>query len=93
MIIKTPLGEWPMPDEFTLREMRQMKNLTGLLPGEIEAALDKGDLDVVLAMVILSAGRAGQKVTEDQVLELRISDIDFVDEVKPKAAKQDPTTA
>ena len=53
MEIKCPAGTFAVPDEFTLREMRSIKQLTGLLPGQIEEALDQGDLDIVLALVIV----------------------------------------
>lgn len=93
MQIKCPAGEFPVPEEFTLREMRVIKNLTGLLPGQIEEALDLGDLDIVLALVVVSAGRAGKVLLEDTVLDWHLDDIDFVEEPKPKRAAKtaDPT--
>jgi len=94
MDIKCPAGTFTVPDEFTVREMRSIKTLTGLLPGQIEEALDQGDLDIVLALVIISAARAGKKVTEETVLDWTLSEIDFVDEpVKPKKKVEDPTPA
>jgi hypothetical protein len=93
MQIKCPAGEFAVPEEFTLRELREMKNLTGLLPGEIEDALNKGDLDIVLALVIISGARAGLKVKEETVLDWTLTDIEFVDDPKPKRKVADPTTA
>jgi hypothetical protein len=94
MEIKCPAGTFAVPDEFTLREMRSIKTLTGLLPGQIEEALDQGDLDIVLALVIISAARAGKKVTEETVLDWTLSEIDFVEEpATPKKKVEDPTPA
>jgi len=95
MLIKCPAGEFPVPEEFTLREMRVIKNLTGLLPGQIEEALNQGDLDIVMALVIVSANRAGKKLEEETVLDWQLSEIDFVEPPKPKKAVKvpDPTTA
>lgn len=94
MDIKTPAGTFAVPEEFTLREMRSIKTLTGLLPGQIEEALDQGDLDIVLALVIISAARAGNKVAEETVLDWTLSEIEFVDEpAAPKKKVADPTSA
>lgn len=95
MEIKCPAGTFAVPEEFTLREMRSIKTLTGLLPGQIEEALDQGDLDIVLALVIISAARAGNTLTEQTVLDWTLSEIDFVEEpvVKPKKKVEDPTPA
>ena len=94
MDIKCPAGTFAVPEEFTLREMRSIKTLTGLLPGQIEEAIDQGDQDIVLALIIISAARAGNKLTEETVLDWTMSEIDFVEEpVTPKKKVADPTPA
>ena len=94
MEIKCPAGTFAVPEEFTLREMRSIKQLTGLLPGQIEEALDQGDLDIVLALVIVSAARAGKALTEETALDRTLSEIEFVEEpATPKKKVADPTSA
>ena len=92
MKIKCPAGTFEVPEEFTLREMKTIKNVSGLLPGQIEEALDQGDTGVVTALVVVAANRAGRKLTEDMVLDWTLSDIEFLpdeeEDDKPKAKKK-----
>lgn len=89
MKIKCPAGTFEVPEEFTLREMKTIKNVSGLLPGQIEEALDQGDTGVVTALVVVAAQRSGKKLTEDMVLDWTLSDIEFLpDEEEDKPAKK-----
>ena len=88
MKIKCPAGTFEVPEEFTLREMKTIKNVSGLLPGQIEDALDQGDTGVVTALVVVAAQRSGKNLTEDMVLDWTLSDIEFLpDEEEPEPAK------
>ena len=93
MKIKCPAGTFEVPEEFTLREMKTIKNVSGLLPGQIEEALEQGDTGVVTALVVVAAQRSGKRLTEDMVLDWTLSDLEFLgdeeDEEKPKAKKKD----
>jgi hypothetical protein len=97
MKIKCPAGTFEVPEEFTLREMKTIKNVSGLLPGQIEEALEQGDTGVVTALVVVAAQRTGKKLTEDMVLDWTLSDIEFLaDEeddkpTKKKKAEPDPS--
>jgi hypothetical protein len=97
MKIKCPAGTFEVPEEFTLREMKTIKNVSGLLPGQIEEALDQGDTGIVTALVVVAANRSGKKLTEDMVLDWTLSDLEFLpdeDEDKPakkKKAEPDPS--
>ena len=95
MKIKCPAGTFEVPEEFTLREMKTIKNVSGLLPGQIEEALEQGDTGVVTALVVVAAQRTGKRLTEDMVLDWTLSDIEFLpDEEKPvkkKKAEPDPS--
>lgn len=78
--IKCPAGTFEVPEEFTLREMKTIKNISGLLPGEIEEALENGDTSIVAALVVVSANRSGKRLTEDMVLDWTLSDLEFIGE-------------
>lgn len=98
MKIKCPAGEFEMPDELTFKEMQQIKAISGLNPAQIPDALDEGDPMLVVAFVIVSAGRSGKVLGEAKVMGWTMSEIEFIDEEKPKRttkkkAEQDPTTA
>ena len=89
MRIKCPAGTFEVPEEFTLREMKTIKNVSGLLPGQIEEALDQGDTGIVTALVVVAANRSGKKLTEDMVLDWTLSDLEFLpDEEEDKPAKK-----
>lgn len=104
MKIKSPAGTFEVPEEFTLREMRTIKEVSGLLPGQIEAALDQGDTGIIIALVVVAAHRSGKVVSEEQILDWKLSDLEFLpaddeeldgDEAPAKGAKKkkeaDPT--
>jgi hypothetical protein len=97
MKIKCPAGTFEVPEEFTLREMKTIKNVSGLLPGQIEEALEQGDTGVVTALVVVAAHRSGKRLTEEMVLDWTLSDIEFLPdekEAKPsrkKKAEPDPS--
>ena len=88
MKIKCPAGTFEVPEEFTLREMKTIKNVSGLLPGQIEEALDQGDTGVVTALVVVAAQRSGKNLTEDMVLDWTLSDIEFLPDEEPKKGKK-----
>jgi hypothetical protein len=78
MKIKSPAGTFEVPEEFTLREMRTIRDVSGLLPGQIEDALENGDTGIITALVVVAANRSGKLVTEDQVLDWKLSDLEFL---------------
>ncbi len=100
MKIKCPVGEYEMPEELTFKEMQQIKGISGLNPAQIPEALDNGDPMVIVAFVIIAAGRSGKVLGEAKVMGWTMSDIEFVDEEKPKRTtkkkaeeEEDPTPA
>lgn len=92
MKIKCPAGEFEMPENLTFREMQQIKAVTGLNPGQIPEALDEGDPMVVVAFVMIAAGRAGKAIDENKILSWTLDDIEFGEEEEP-AEDEDPTEA
>ena len=100
MKIKCPAGEFELPEELTFKEMQQIKGISGLNPAQIPDALDEGDPMLVVAFVIIAAGRSGKRISEDKVMGWTLGDIEFVteEEEKPKRttkkkADEDPTSA
>jgi hypothetical protein len=88
MQIKCPAGSFDIPEEFTLREMKVIKNISGLLPGQIEDALENGDTSVIAALVVVSANRSGKRLTEDMVLDWTLSDLEFVGEEEEEVTEE-----
>ena len=100
MKIKCPAGEFELPEELTFKEMQQIKAISGLNPAQIPDALDEGDPMLVVAFVIIAAGRSGKRISEDKVMGWTLTDIEFVapeEEEKlkrtRKKAEEDPTSA
>ena len=98
MQIKCPAGTFEVPEEFTLREMKTIKNVSGLLPGQIEEALEQGDTGIVTALVVVAANRSGKKLTEEMVLDWTLSDLEFLPDedeeeapAKKKKGEPDPS--
>lgn len=67
--------KYPLPDTFTYREQQTIKIHTGLRPIEYEDALNSGDPDIVIALAVICAARAGHNITYDQLLDLEIGAI------------------
>ena len=87
MQIQTPVGTFPMPEELTFREMALLKTQTGLMPGQIAEALEEGDATVIIAFVMIAAGRAGRTVSEEVALDWTLADIEFLEDEKPEPKK------
>jgi hypothetical protein len=66
---------YPLPDNFTFREMHTIKRLTGLRAGEIFTALESGDTDVVVALAVVAIKRARPSFDEDELLDSYIDSI------------------
>lgn len=88
MQIKCPAGSFDIPEEFTLREMKVIKNISGLLPGQIEDALENGDTSVIAALVVVSANRSGKRLTEDMVLDWTLSDLEFLGDEEEEVTEE-----
>lgn len=67
--------EFATDRSFTTRELRWIKQIAGYLPTSLDAGLEGGDADLVIALVVIAMHRAG-KISRDQVLEVadRMSD-------------------
>lgn len=78
--IKVGHAEYDMPEVFTFREMRLVKRMTGCASGEIWDALGKGDTDVIAAFALVAVMRADKSVTEDDLLDMTIDQIEFLED-------------
>lgn len=81
LVITFPDGErrYPMPQSFTYREMGVIKRITGLRAGELEDALNAGDVDVIVALAVIAGTRAGDTVTPDDFEDLEFGAIAIAD--------------
>jgi len=77
LIIKRPTGEqrFEVPDGFTYREMRQMRQITGLNPADLEEALQEGNGDLAVALAVISASRAGVQLDPEELYDLEFGAI------------------
>lgn len=77
-----------VPESYTYREMGLIKRLSGLRSGEITDALRAGDTDLIVALAIIAMRREGSDVTEDEMLDMDVSAIDFdAGEPEPETPK------
>ena len=60
--------------------MQTIKTVTGLRPGDFENALVTGDPDIVIALAVICAGRAGHKITPEMLLDLEVGAISVEDD-------------
>lgn len=67
--------KYPVPDSFTYRELQTIKTVTGLRPAEFEDALNSGDPDIVIALAVICAKRAGHSMTADDLMDLEVGAI------------------
>ena len=59
-------GEYPFDGTyFTNRELHTIKRMSGVRAGEIPAALEAGDNDLVVALTMIALERNGKVVNED----------------------------
>ena len=80
--IKINGDPYPLPDNFTFREMHVIKRMTGLRAGEIYPALMAGDTDVAAAFALTALRRQHPRASEDEILDLPLDEvvIDFGEE-------------
>lgn len=63
IVINRGTGEpdrYPLPEELSYGEMRVIKSLTGLMPAQLDDALENGDGGFIVALAVISAARAGR---------------------------------
>lgn len=86
--------KYPVPESFTYRELQLIKTSTGLRPADFEDALQSGDPDIVIALALICAKRAGHSMTADDLMDLEVGAITVEDDdVDPTTAGGDATPA
>lgn len=81
--------KYPLPESFTYRELQTFKTVAGLRPADLEDALFSGDPDVVIALAMICAKRAGHPFTEDDLLDLDVGAIAIEGDQDPTEAGED----
>lgn len=83
IVVNGPAGQvrrWPLPDEFTYGEFRTLKNLAGVEPAQVMDALKVADAATIMALAVISAGRAGATLTMDELDALPFGAVTLEDE-------------
>lgn len=90
IVIGWPEGErrYQLPASYTYREMARIKSITGLRAGELEQALIAGDSEVIVAIAVVAAERAGDAVDIGKVEDLEFGAITVADEPDPTQAAE-----
>jgi hypothetical protein len=87
-------GEYPIDvSTLTMRELHQMKQLTGLRLFEFDSALAAGDLDVIVGLAVVSLQRAGKTVDADLIWDAELGAVSLIvgdDDGPPAASPNEP---
>jgi hypothetical protein len=80
-------------NQLTNRDYHDIKRLAGCTPPEIEAALERGDMDMMVAFTIIALRKSGQfpQVDEDAVWDATAEKFDL-DAAEDEAGVADPPT-
>jgi hypothetical protein len=74
---------YPAASSFTLGEARTLKRVGGVMLDELEAALEAGDPDALVAVVLITMQRVDPSVTVEQVEALDVSVLGGASEEAP----------
>jgi hypothetical protein len=72
--------EYPVPtvDTYTLAEARLFKQIGRISLLELEPRLATGDQDALICLIMITKARAGEPMTEEEVAELKISQVEVI---------------
>jgi hypothetical protein len=87
-------GEYPFDGTyFTNKELHTIKRMSGVRAGEIPAALEAGDNDLVVALTMIALERNGKVVHEDVLWNAKVGCIEaMLGEAEDEADDADPPT-
>jgi hypothetical protein len=93
--IRDQVYPFPKADSMNAREWHLMKEIAGIRSGELLAALNAGDVDVLVAFAHITLRRAGAtRPTLDELWELNPNvDLELVEPENQPVEEADPTTA
>lgn len=69
--------KYAIPDKMKLKEARLIKQISGVGMAEIGTALERGDPDLLAALVLIVMRRSGRRIELEQVDELDVTEINF----------------
>lgn len=79
-----------VPESYTYREIKTMRQITGLEPAQFEDAVEKGNADLAIALAVVSSSRAGKPLNPDALYDLPFGAIMVEeDEERPTEAAAD----
>ena len=87
IVINRGSGEpdrFPLPEELTYGEMRVIKSLTGLMPAQLDEALENGDGAFIVALAVISAARTGRDLDTDALEGLPFGAITVEDDAEDR---------
>jgi hypothetical protein len=74
-------GEYDMDySTITNREFHTIKRISGVRAGEVDAALNAGDNDVIVAFTVIALQRAGHNVQEDAIWDAPVGRVSVINE-------------
>jgi hypothetical protein len=79
-------GEFAFDPVYSHRDFRTIKRLSGVRAAEVMDALNAGDLEVVVAMAVITLERAGVPFTEDQIWDSDAGSITIVADEEEEAS-------
>lgn len=83
-------GEYPLDmDHLTNRDMHTIKQVAGVAGLDLQAAFEKGDLDIYVALSAIALRRAGKTFHVDQLWDAELGQI-TVDFTQDEVADVDP---
>jgi hypothetical protein len=90
--------DYPLPENFTFREMNTVHRITGLRAGQLYTELMAGNSDVAFAFALIAMRRAGDDTPEQDLFDMDIEDVvldlrDEEDESRPPEAAPDDADA
>ena len=81
---------YPFPAELTGREARVLKVVGGAGLAELEGAMDRGDWDVMIALLVIAAGRSGVTLDAEALLDENVDAIGVEDDAPVEEAEASP---
>ena len=87
---------YPLPNgDFNGHEWAILKRVGGTTAGNLDKARENGDILVIYAFALIAKRRAGQDISDDDILNVKLEKIELkgVDEDTPAESEEDPMAA
>jgi len=83
-------GEYEFDMNFTYRDFRTIKQVSGVRANEVMDALQAGDLDIIIALAEIALRRAGKVHSVDELLDADASTGSITLDVSDMEAEENP---